>query len=146
MTAADIIQKQTTQRKLLAIDGGGIRGMITIGILEHLETLLKDNLSQPNDNFRLSDHFDYIAGTSTGAIIATCLSWGMSVEQIKTFYQDSGASMFDRAHLLKQFKYRYEDEALADRLKTEFEEATLDSGSLKTLLMMVMRNATTDSP
>ncbi len=55
--------------------------------------------------------------------------------------------MFDKASLLKKFKYQYEDKELKKMLKKEFgPDTTLGSDDLKTLLMMVMRNSTTDSP
>src|SRR6516162_5273904 len=63
-------------RKMLAIDGGGIRGLISLGMLRRLETLLAQNQGV-GANFRLSDYFDYVAGTSTGAIIAAGLARGM---------------------------------------------------------------------
>jgi patatin-like phospholipase/acyl hydrolase len=66
---------KTGPRKLLALDGGGIRGMITIEVLARLEEQLRGQFNQ-NASFVLADYFDYIAGTSTGAIIATCLSMG----------------------------------------------------------------------
>lgn len=55
---------------VLSLDGGGIRGVLTAEILVKIEKRLQE---MHNDkDFRLSDHFDYIAGTSTGGIL-TCL-------------------------------------------------------------------------
>jgi hypothetical protein len=61
--------------------------------------------------------------------------------------------MFDKSSLLKRFRYKYEDDRLAkmlrDVLREESGEAadpTLGSAALRTLLLIVMRNATTDSP
>lgn len=55
--------------------------------------------------------------------------------------------MFDKASFLKKLKYTYEDEELKQLLQQQFgKDTTLGSSDLKTLLMMVMRNATTDSP
>jgi patatin-like phospholipase/acyl hydrolase len=144
------ILKKTGPRKLLALDGGGIRGIVTIEVLAKLESLLQEKLGG-DDKFLLADYFDYIAGTSTGAIIAACLSWGMRVGEIRDFYINNGKGMFDPANLLKQFHYKYEDENLAEELQNKFKEkdgslATLRSPLLKTLLLMVMGNATTDSP
>lgn len=150
--SVDAVLQREYPRKLLALDGGGIRGMIAIAVLAKIEAELKQCLGHADDfSFRLSDYFDYIGGTSTGAIIAACLAWGMSAQQIKTFYKVSGTSMFFRAHWLRRFRYKFEDEALKEKLQSEFKEpngqlAELGSPSLKTLLMMVMRNATTDSP
>jgi hypothetical protein len=135
---------QKDQRKLLALDGGGIRGLITIEVLAALEDQLRGDRG---DDFRLADEFDYVAGTSTGAIIATCVALGMSVAQIRDFYLESGRQMFDKASLLRRFRNKYEDERIAEKLKDVIgEETTLGSDKLRTLLLIVMRNATTDSP
>ncbi len=72
---ADRFEKSQT-RKILSLDGGGIRGIITLEILAKLESDLKKRL-QKGEDFRLSDFFDYFGGTSTGAIIAAGLSIGM---------------------------------------------------------------------
>ena len=138
--------KNTGQKKILTLDGGGIRGMMTVEVLNKIETMLRVELGK-DDSFVLADYFDYISGTSTGAIIAAALSLGWSVDKIRGFYIESGAKMFDKANLLKRFKYKYEDEALQKLLSQEFGAGTtLGSSELKTLLMMVMRNASTDSP
>ena len=132
--------------KILALDGGGIRGMITVEVLDRIEELLRKETGG-KDEFVLADYFDYISGTSTGAIIAAALSLGWSVEKIRKFYINSGEQMFDKASLLKKFKYQYEDKELKKLLKKEFgSDTTLGSEELKTLLMMVMRNSSTDSP
>jgi len=95
----------------------------------------------------LSDFFDYVAGTSTGAIIATCVARGMSIDDIKKFYLTSGPAMFTRAGVLERFRNKYKDEALAQQLRDVLGANTrLGSDDLRTLLMMVMRNASTDSP
>jgi patatin-like phospholipase/acyl hydrolase len=131
-------------KKLLTIDGGGIRGVIALEVLARIEELL----GKGDPKFRLAGYFDLIAGTSTGAIIAAGLALGMPVERIRRFYSESGAAMFDRAGLLRRFThYKFEDERLAEKLKAEFgADTTLGSDKLQTLLTLVMRNATTDSP
>lgn len=135
-------------KKILALDGGGIRGMMTVEILAAIEDLLRDAQPQAKrDVFVLADYFDFVAGTSTGAILAACISLGMPVSKIRKFYVESGADMFDKASLLKKWKYKYSDEGLANKLKQELGvDTTLGSDKLRTILMMVMRNATTDSP
>ena len=59
-----------SERFILAIDGGGIRGIIPAYILSRLSSILKDK----GDTRPLYSHFDLIAGTSTGALIAGALS------------------------------------------------------------------------
>lgn len=56
------------KKVILSIDGGGIRGIIPGQILLHTEKLLQDITSDKNR--RIADHFDLIAGTSTGGILA----------------------------------------------------------------------------
>jgi len=135
------------QRKLLALDGGGIRGMISIEVLARIERLLQRALGR-DDTFVLSDYFDYIAGTSTGAIIATCLALGMRVDEIREFYEESGEAMFSPAGFLRRkVRHKFEHKPLAEKLKEVVGDATtLGSPRLQTLLMIVLRNATTDSP
>src|SRR5262249_42169448 len=132
-------------RKLLAIDGGGIRGVLSLLILGKIEELLIKQ-SQKSD-YRLADYFDYVAGTSTGGIIAAGIALGMSVAEILDFYVRNGAAMFDKASIMERLRYEYHSEPLAKRLKSVFgEETTLGTKELECLLLLVMRNATTDSP
>jgi uncharacterized protein len=133
------------QKKLLAIDGGGIRGVLALEVLQAIEDLLKAKSGRAD--FRLADYFDYIAGTSTGGIVAAGLSIGMSVGEILTFYREAGAQMFVKANLLQRLRYKFEDEPLAEKLRGVFgASTTVGSEKLRTLLLLVMRNATTDSP
>lgn len=136
---------QPGPKKLLALDGGGIRGVISLEILSEIEHVLQ--VRSQNQNLVLSDYFHYIAGTSTGAIIATCLALGMSVAAVKEFYIDSGPDMFDHASLLRRYRYSFQNTKLSAKLREVIgPETTLGSEKLRTLLMIVLRNATTDSP
>jgi patatin-like phospholipase/acyl hydrolase len=133
------------KKRILALDGGGIRGIATVEILAAIESQLR-TLTGRSD-LVLADYFDLVAGTSTGAIIATCLSLGMTVDQVRTFYRDSGAAMFDRAGLLRQYWYKFKDEPLVEKLKSVLgADTTFGSDRLRTALIVVMRNASTDSP
>jgi hypothetical protein len=144
MGAKEVLER-TGPRKLLALDGGGIRGIITLEILAKIEKILREKSGKPT--LVLAEYFDYVAGTSTGAIIATCISLGMPIETIRQFYLDSGKQMFEPASLLNRLKFKYNDEPLARQIKAQVgESTTLDSDELKTLLVIVMRNASTDSP
>jgi uncharacterized protein len=132
-------------RKLLAIDGGGIRGVLSLMILDKIEKLLIEESKR--EDYRLADYFDYVSGTSTGGIIAAGIAMGMSVTEILAFYVDNGAKMFDRASFIRRLQYQYKSEPLALQLQKVFgEETTLGAPELETLLLLVMRNATTDSP
>ncbi|MDG4778937.1 patatin-like phospholipase family protein [Micromonospora sp. WMMD961] len=82
----------TTQRfQILSLDGGGLRGMFSAAVLARLEEDL---------GIRVTDHFDLIAGTSTGGIIALGLGLGMTPREILEFYTDLGPRVFrDRSRL-----------------------------------------------
>lgn len=137
------------KRKLLALDGGGIRGVLTLQILAEIERQLAE-ATMPADtrkDFRLGDFFDYIGGTSTGAIIAAGLARGMSAAELLRFYTDLGPMIFEPAKLLHRFWNLYRADPLRDQLKEVFGEDTdLSSDTLRCLLLVVTRNATTDSP
>lgn len=144
----------TVPKKILTCDGGGILGMISVEILAKIEADLRAQLGKPD--LVLADWFDFVCGTSTGAIIAACIATGMSMAQIRAFYESSGEQMFDKAAFYKRHRYTYEDEALSEKLRVELNHAlgyasgdrpaTLGDAKLRTLLMMVLRNHTTDSP
>ena len=138
------------KKRLLALDGGGIMGCISLGILAKIESDLRK--ATGNATFVLRDFFDYIGGTSTGAIIAAGLAIGKSVEEIARIYREDGAAMFTPAPLLQRWRHRYDARRLAKRLKAEFTDRSvlelLDNGYLlpNHHLLIVTRNVNTDSP
>ena len=77
------------QRKLLAIDGGGLRGLLALRILAKIENILREQSGNPK--LVLSDYFDYIGGTSTGGILAAALAIGMSVRQNRAVLRGTSA-------------------------------------------------------
>lgn len=148
-------------KRILSLDGGGIRGIFSLEILLHIEALLRGHFGAPE--FVLADHFDFFAGTSTGAIIAACLSWGMPVEKILAMYEEHGKAMFQpmswRHPLRRLFVSRYDPKHLSEMLQEIFSEdvkdetgkitgkvsSLLGTEKLKTLLLVVMRNHTNGS-
>jgi len=74
--------------QILAIDGGGMRGLFPAGILARFEETF---------GCRISDSFDLIAGTSTGGIIALGLGKGLSPGEIEAFYLERGPRIFNGA-------------------------------------------------
>ncbi len=134
-------------RKLLALDGGGIRGVLSLEILAEIEK----KIAAKTGIDRLGDYFDYVGGTSTGAIIAAGLSIGMTAADLLQFYREAGVSMFEKNALLQRLKSFYTDEPLKVKLQGIFREsdgtqANLASTRLHCLLLVVTRNMTTDSP
>jgi len=136
------------RRRILALDGGGIRGVFTIEVLARMEELLRQHTGR--EDLVLADHFDLIAGTSTGAIIATFLSWGESVDTVRQLYAEQAHRMFARAPWWQRQRGKFSEKNLCDMLRSFFVEADgtpakLGTERLRTLLLIVMRNATTGS-
>lgn len=79
--------QQKNKRRVLALDGGGIKGVFAAAFLETIE----DTTGK-----RIAEHFDLIAGTSTGGIIALGLGLGMSAREITQFYVNDGPRIFNQ--------------------------------------------------
>lgn len=111
--------------RILAIDGGGIRGVFSASVLAKIE---RDHCNSP-----IADHFDMIVGTSTGGIIALGLGAGRTAEEVRDLYLERGdqifppfgSSIYDRLHRFWNtkvrgiFRYRYDRrnlESLLDEL------------------------------
>ena len=75
-TASKISDEKKVVR-ILTIDGGGVRGIIPITILESMEEKLQMNLGK---KVSLAEYFDIMAGTSTGGIIVLGLNARKSAE------------------------------------------------------------------
>lgn len=138
-------------KRLLALDGGGIRGVFALEVLAEIESGLRKKTGNPD--LLLADHFHYIAGTSTGAIIATCLSWGMTVAEVQDLYIKKAVEMFHAAPVYQRFWNKFEAEGITRMFKVLFSEdgkgnvpALLGTEKLRTLLTLIMRNHSTGSP
>ncbi|PWK20017.1 CBASS cGAMP-activated phospholipase [Xanthomarina spongicola] len=112
--------------KILAIDGGGIKGLYSASILKKFEETF---------NCKTGDHFDMLCGTSTGGLIALALSLKISASDICDFYTDNGEKIFPKHKetwlpyfgkvnhgLVKQVAKggKYTDEGLKEALKEIF--------------------------
>ena len=100
--AAAVTSKQGGELTILSIDGGGIRGLIPAKILEYLESELQ-RIDGPNA--RLADYFDYIVGTSTGALLTTMLAAPnkdnrplFTANEIIDLYLKEGVGIFRNDH------------------------------------------------
>jgi uncharacterized protein len=142
--------------RILSLDGGGIRGVFSLQILARMEQLFREERRRPD--LVLRDEFEFFAGTSTGAIIATCLAWGMSVAELERLYVERGPEMFAKAAWYDRWKGKYRATAIAQFFQQQFAEddaartpallgtRRFHGGDRATFLLVVMRNATTGSP
>jgi len=111
--------------KILSIDGGGIKGLYSAKIIDHLEKQVKGSIG---------DYFDLIAGTSTGGLIALGLSIGKSAEELVDFYKEHGPNIFANSvplsrniRFLQQllFRSKYSSKNLRNALIEIFEDKTI---------------------
>jgi hypothetical protein len=98
----------------IAIDGGGIRGLIVTQALAALEAYLGKPV---HDIFRLA------AGTSTGSIISAGIAAGLSAVRMSELYRELGASIFPsslRKLLFPLTRYRYSSRPFEQALTNHF--------------------------
>ncbi|MFC0677688.1 patatin-like phospholipase family protein [Lysobacter korlensis] len=76
-------------RRILSLDGGGIRGLVTCIWLDGVEAALRD-AGKPG----LPESFDLVAGSSTGAIIACGLGIGLDATQLAALYREHRHTIF----------------------------------------------------
>ncbi len=91
LTKQDHLDPATGPKRILSLDGGGIRGILSIQFLKLIELEVKKRLGE---KALLCDYFDLIGGTSTGAIIAAGLACGMTVKELDELYTTIGAQVF----------------------------------------------------
>ncbi|SEB20051.1 patatin-like phospholipase family protein [Variovorax sp. YR216] len=132
-------------KRILALDGGGLRGVLTLGMLREIETILR--IGHDDDpEFRLGNYFDLIAGTSTGAIIAAGLSLGMTVDEVHGHYMDLGNLVFKRS-LLRwgALRAKYDAADVRKALLAVFGDRKLSSSDFRTGLLVVTKRLDTGS-
>lgn len=134
-------------KRILALDGGGLKGIVTLGFLQRVEDALKERHGA-DAKFRLAHYFDLIAGTSTGAIIAAALAKGMTVAEVTDYYLTMGEKVFNRNWFRKGLiRARYDDRKLKKLLKDVLgAETTLGDKALKTGLVLMTKRMDTGSP
>lgn len=108
--------------RILALDGGGIRGVISATLLERVQ----QKIGQP-----LNEYFDLIAGTSTGSILATGLVLGIPIEDLIKIYRERGQEIFRSNFVRQNIGYwlnqpKYSNEGLKKVLKEYFGEIPLE--------------------
>ncbi|MHB1157659.1 MAG: CBASS cGAMP-activated phospholipase [Phycisphaerales bacterium] len=82
--------------RILALDGGGIKGTFTASVLATWEKLA---------GLKIVDHFDLIAGTSTGGILAIGLGLGLSASEMLAFYRQRGPVIFPVTSMARKLTY-----------------------------------------
>ncbi|MGB5756689.1 MAG: CBASS cGAMP-activated phospholipase [Acidimicrobiales bacterium] len=107
--------------RILSLDGGGVKGAYTASVLATLEE---------DTGRRWVDHFDLIAGTSTGGIIAIGLGLGLTAREICDFYTERGDDIFPMAGVVGRNL----------RLARQLLRPKYDSSSLRAALTEILRD------
>ena len=131
-------------KRVLALDGGGVRGVLSVAFIERIEKLIADkNVQKP---LRLCDHFDLIGGTSTGAIIGTALALGLDIAKIKDFYFKLAARVFRRTWFrVKPFQSVFNSQSLKQEINRIIGDRRLDSADILTNIAIVTKRMDTGS-
>ncbi len=125
-------------KRILSLDGGGIRGIISLRILERIEQVVGSPLS---------DYFDLIGGTSTGAIIATGLAHGWPVQRLIDLYDELGSHVFKGSFFRRGvLRAKFATRPLRQALEHQFQNARLGGEELVTGLAIVAKRLDTESP
>jgi hypothetical protein len=152
LTKQQHLDPRTGPKRILALDGGGIRGILTLQFLQSLESLIKARFG---DKTLLCDYFDLIGGTSTGSIIAAGLACGMTVDALQTLYRNIGASVFQQGTFSRLLPGSLQGTLApkfpAGPLQAELDrqlgaDTTLDSAKIRTGLMIMTKRLDTGSP
>jgi uncharacterized protein len=152
LTKAQHLDPNTGPKRILALDGGGIRGVLTLQFLQAIESLIKKRFG---DNTLMCDYFDLIGGTSTGSIIAAGLACGMTVDALQELYRDIGAGVFQPGRVTRRLpgwlQGKLAPKFPSGPLQAELDrqlgaDTTLDSAKIRTGLMIMTKRLDTGSP
>lgn len=131
--------------RILSLDGGGVRGYLSIKILENIEKHL--NYKERNEK-PLGERFDLIVGTSTGAIIGGLLAIGKSAEDIRKLYENDIPIIFGknmRRNPVSGIIYpKYKTTELSKKAESYFDDLTF--ADVKTDLIITSVDISTMTP
>ncbi|HEY1752804.1 MAG TPA: patatin-like phospholipase family protein [Caulobacteraceae bacterium] len=137
-------ETRTGPKRVLAVDGGGVRGALAVGVITRIEATLREKLGRKD--LVLSDYFDLIGGTSTGAIIAAGLALGMSAEDLRQLYLDLGKKVFRGAwRRVPLFEARFDPKRLERVIHDKLGDATLETAAWKTGFAAIAKRVDTGS-
>ncbi len=131
-------------KRLLSLDGGGVRGGLTVAFLERIELLLSEHYGR---DIRLGDHFDLVGGTSTGAIIAGSLALGYRTAQVKEFYMRLAPFAFKRQRWsIPVLQPKFDARGLRKQIEAVVGNRVLESPDLITGFCVITKRMDTGSP
>jgi hypothetical protein len=130
------------RKRILTIDGGGVRGIVAIAFLREMERELRQHTGKPD--LVLADVFDMVAGTSVGSMLATMIALGKETAEIEAAFRDLAPKIFSGRLTLFGQK-RFSALPLVNGVRSFVKDATLGSDRLLTGLAIVAKRVDTDS-
>jgi len=131
--------------RILSLDGGGVRGYLSIRLLENIENHLN---TKEGDQKPLGERFDLIVGTSTGAIIAGLLAIGKSAKEIRKLYENDIPVIFGKQmkrNVVSGIMFpKYKPNELLKKAESYFEDLTFED--VKTDLIVTSVDISTMTP
>lgn len=119
--------------RILALDGGGLRGVFTASVLAKWDDMLKSGGGN-----RIVDHFDLVAGTSTGAILAIGLALGLNPKEILNFYKTKGSKIFPKDRSIRHWlTSKHESSTLKEMLQEVYKDKKLSDASCRLVIPTV---------
>lgn len=115
----------SSNKRILSIDGGGIKGTFPAAFLAAIE----EDLDRP-----IGEYFDLISGTSTGGIIALGLGLGLKASEILKLYEERGPEIFGQdmghfqnflANRIRFIRWLYRSKYSSEKLRSILAEPTL---------------------
>ena len=115
---------RSSQKKILCLDGGGVRTIAALVFLKKLES---------ESGKKVADIFDMFIGTSAGSLNAACFAYGdFSAEKVKSYWSKKyldkimKSTFFWAKASLIDARPRYESDGIIDVLNEIFKDSTLD--------------------
>jgi hypothetical protein len=131
-------------KRILSLDGGGVRGILAAGILSEIERRLARRSGRPD--FRLCEYFDLIGGTSTGAILAAGLALGKTCAECAELYREIAPDVFNAKGANAGFrKPRFDADKLEAALARGLGDHELGSSAIRTGLAIFTKRVDTGS-
>lgn len=94
-TLFEHLSPDTGAKRILSLDGGGAKVMLSLGMLKAVEDELRRRAGG-NSAFRLSDYYDLIGGGASASLVAAGLAIGLGVDELIEFYRRHGPAIFGR--------------------------------------------------
>lgn len=131
-------------KRILALSGGGVRGVVEIAFLEAVERVYR---KRHGSDARLCEIFDLVGGSSTGALIAAAVALGKPMPEIADFYLTRAVEFFGKR---RRFGFGmvpvFDTDQLEREIIRDVGNVTLGGPELQTLLAIVTKRVDTGSP